>query len=272
MIDNAVLDRLPEIGLAPMAVYLVLRKRCNSDGVCWPSVGTIATDVGVTNRTVRSALQRLVGASLLEIKMQRDRHGMKIVNLYTVLPLIPRGQGETNDSTIGKKRHHRPEKNDLPDRKKAPGEQEPIEQEPIEQEPLKAPAVAVDIPEGLLCLIDGWNGLVDSIVRKGNGARRDSPAKAVLSGWNRALKNPDQREAIKDVPTVLTAIRKATFCHGQGWFTLPWLFGTNKNHEFNICRLLAGAHNGDDHGNSKRFPLSPSQRHPEDIHTEDGTI
>lgn len=43
---------------------------------------------------------------------------------------------------------------------------------------------------------------------------------------------------------MLAAIQGAQFCHGQGWFTLPWLFGTNKNREFNICRLLAGAHDG----------------------------
>lgn len=101
-----------------------------------------------------------------------------------------------------------------------------------------------DVPAELLALIDGWNKLGNQIVMPGNGARRDQPAKAVLAGWNRASKNPEQRKAFEDVPALLVAIRTARFCHRQGWFTLPWLFGSNKNRECNVIRLLAGAYNG----------------------------
>ena len=134
MIDNAMIECLPEIGLAAGGVYLVLRRRCNGDGVCWPSVPTIAQDVGVTGRTVRAALQRLVAAGLLEIERQRDRRGLKTANRYRVLPPIPRMQPEANNSTTGKKRPSRPEKNDPSDRKQMTGEQYPIEeQHPTEQ-------------------------------------------------------------------------------------------------------------------------------------------
>ncbi len=115
----------------------------------------------------------------------------------------------------------------------------------------KEPAKAGDPPKELLELIDGWNSLGDSIVKPGNGAGRDPPAKAALAGWKRAQKEPEQREAFADIPKVIQAIRQAKFCHGQGWFTLPWLFGKNRNGEFNVVKLLAGAHERGS-GNGKR--------------------
>ena len=123
----------------------------------------------------------------------------------------------------------------------------------------KKPAGAGDIPVGLLELIDGWNALGTPIVRKGNGARRDPPAKAILSGWHRASKNPEQRQALENIPALLTAIRGAKFCHGQGWFTLPWLFGSNKNHEFNVCRLMAGAYDGANGSGKPDYRTGPGQ-------------
>jgi len=54
---------------------------------------------------------------------------------------------------------------------------------------------------------------------------------------------------------LLTAIRGAKFCHGQGWFTLPWIFATNSKQEYNIIRLISGAHNeGGNHARKNGFP------------------
>jgi hypothetical protein len=92
-------------------------------------------------------------------------------------------------------------------------------------------------------LIDGWNALGPGIVAVGNGARREPPAQDALSGWKRAAKNADQAPHFQDIPALLAAIRGAKFCHRKGWFSLCWLFGKNKNHEFNIARLMAGAYN-----------------------------
>ena len=109
MIDNdQVISRLPEIGLAAMAVYLVLRRRCNGEGLCWPAVPTIAQEAGVTSRTVRRAVQRLVGASLLEVEPRHDQRGVAVSNHYRVLPHIPRKQADTNDRVGGHKRPHPP--------------------------------------------------------------------------------------------------------------------------------------------------------------------
>ncbi len=115
--------------------------------------------------------------------------------------------------------------------------------------PKKKPAGAGDAPSGLLELIDGWNELPAGIVKQGNGARRDPPSKAAHKGWARAQKDSEQRESFSNVPRLLEAIERAKFCHGQSWFSLPWLFGTNRNSEFNVVKLLNGGHDGS--GNTK---------------------
>jgi len=92
-----------------------------------------------------------------------------------------------------------------------------------------------------LALIDHWNQLGNKIVKPGNGARRDPPAKAVLKGWTRAIREPELRPVIQDVQALVAAIPRARFCHGQGWFTLPWIFGRNQNGEWNAVKLVNGA-------------------------------
>ena len=104
------------------------------------------------------------------------------------------------------------------------------------------------IDQALRTLIDGWNELGPAIVKPGNGAKKSPPAQAVTAGWARAKANGEQSEPFSDIPAVLAAIREASYCHTQGWFTLPWLFGKNKNGEFNINKLMNGAHDGSQTG------------------------
>ena len=125
------------------------------------------------------------------------------------------------------------------------------------------PATAGEVPAGLLELIDGWNQLPPGIVALGNGARRNPPAKAAVAGWRRAAVNPEQSPALADIPALLAAIRRARFCHGQPWFTVPWLFGHNAKGEHNVVRLLAGAHDGNGRGNG-HTAIGPGQRHAAD--------
>jgi hypothetical protein len=122
-------------------------------------------------------------------------------------------------------------------------------------------------------LIDGWNALGPGIVRPGNGIRANPPGKALLAGWRRAEKDRELGEAVADVPRLLAAIRRARFCHGQGWFTLPWIFGRNRNGELNATRLLAGCHDGDPAGGGRRgLDVGRGQRHPADSHDQEGVF
>ena len=102
-------------------------------------------------------------------------------------------------------------------------------------------------PQGLLDLIDGWSKLGNSIVATGNGVTVNKPSKVLKAAWKRTKLDKQLREAVSDVPALMAAIRKATFCHKQGWFTPVWLLSKNKNGELNSERILAGAH--DEHGN-----------------------
>jgi len=116
--------------------------------------------------------------------------------------------------------------------------------------------VCASAPAELLELIDVWNGLGKGIVRPGNGARRDPPAKAVLQCWKRIQADQEASAPFENIPALRAAIRNAKFCHGKGWFTLPWLFGKNKNHEWNAVKLINGGHddaNGSGAGRSSQF-------------------
>ncbi|NLE39024.1 MAG: hypothetical protein GX621_13455, partial [Pirellulaceae bacterium] len=87
--------------------------------------------------------------------------------------------------------------------------------------------------------------------------------------WKRRSGDRDLAEATEDIPALLAAAQKASFCHGQGWFTLPWIFGKNKNGELNAPRLLAGAFAQNGTGKPKT-PIGAGQRHPTDYPTQEG--
>lgn len=53
-------------------VYMYLKDRCNRDGQCYPSIGTIARELQLSRRTVERAIADLVQAGLL-VKEQRWR-------------------------------------------------------------------------------------------------------------------------------------------------------------------------------------------------------
>lgn len=236
-VPNVVAEKITEIGHAAILVYLVLARHADPDRTCWPSVSRIAKMVGISERSVRRSLVSLAAIGLVRRQAQLTPRG-SAPNVYILSPQQP---ADTTDTGY------------LPCHPGGvPGVRPPLtpqipEQDLIEQDPKNktGPAPAGDFPPGLLDLIDGWNNLPPGTVKPGNGARRDPPSQAALHGWNRAQRNGEQREALQDIPRVLQAIRGATFCHGAGWFTIPWLFGKNKNGEFNIVKLLAGAHDGD---------------------------
>lgn len=241
-LDNAVADRARELGTAAAMVAQQIGRLANGDGMAWPSMRYLMERTGLGETSVRRGIQRLAEAGLLEVQRRTGRTGVNTSNLYKLL-FSPQDQGSTTDAIGCHDKGNdgtrdgtmilppRTDKEDLSYQDSLTKTQE------IKRE---KPASAGDIPVGLVELIDGWNSLGPNIVMVGNGADRDPPAKETLAGWHRAMKHPDQRAALQDIPALLTAILGAKFCHGQPWFTVPWIFGKNKNGELNICRLLAG--------------------------------
>lgn len=75
----------PSISTTAKAVYLVLA--CHADmttGECWVRNARIAEHLGVTRRTVISALNELVEAGALS-RVHRFERGHQRANLYTLL-------------------------------------------------------------------------------------------------------------------------------------------------------------------------------------------
>jgi len=129
-IDNGVINLLPEIGLAVFAVYVALRRRCNDKGFCWPSIATIAADVGLTERCVQAALKRLAKVGLIEIERRHDDLGRPATNMYKATT-PPNRDGEPNDPLPRKKQQGDGERNDGGMVNETTYKQEPIEQEPM---------------------------------------------------------------------------------------------------------------------------------------------
>lgn len=130
----------------------------------------------------------------------------------------------------------------------------------------RARVAPAEIPKSeiLFRLIDLWNELPEEIVRSGNGAKRDKPAQAIVKGWRRVQGDREAQEPFSDPERLKEAIGRAKFCHRQGWFTLPWLFGRNKNGEWNAVKLLNGGYDDDTHCRSngqRRASVGPGQRY-----------
>ena len=142
-------------------------------------------------------------------------------------------------------------------------EQEQEQEQKKEQKKEQEAAGADGTPVGLTELIQGWSDLGPDIVKKGNGALLP-PSKASKDAWNRGQKDSELREVFGNIPAVLGAIKTAEFCHRESWFTLPWLFGKNKNGELNAVGLLNGRYEdlGGKHGKSNA--VGPGQVHAGD--------
>lgn len=114
----------------------------------------------------------------------------------------------------------------------------------------------------LLELIDQWNDAALAI--HAPTVHRDPPPTNLRTIWKRLDKDRELREAFEDIPAIVAAVRRAAFCHGRGWFTLPFLF--TKDRETKVLRvrkLLNGeyADNGARKQNvsDDRFSYDPEQ-------------
>lgn len=73
-----------EVTLAPATkmILVVLAWHADDDGVCWPSVSTIARKSGSSTRTVRRAIKTMVNQGVMEIRPGYERRGRQTSNTY----------------------------------------------------------------------------------------------------------------------------------------------------------------------------------------------
>jgi len=69
----------------PKLVLMALADAADDQGVCWPSVATIATKVGVSTRTVRRVMQGLINCKLLTAEPRYRSDGSCSSNRYRLL-------------------------------------------------------------------------------------------------------------------------------------------------------------------------------------------
>ncbi len=109
MIDNEVIDDYASlIGIYALGVYNVLSRFSNQEGVCFPSLNTLAKKLGISKPSVIKALEALEAYGLLAKEHRYNEKGDHISNLYILLevkkePVLPAGVVNVVDQ--GSKQH-----------------------------------------------------------------------------------------------------------------------------------------------------------------------
>lgn len=67
-----------------IAVYVYLADRANKDGECWPAVSTIATEIKLSEATVRRAIKDLRKVGVIETEQRFRTKGGKSSLLYKI--------------------------------------------------------------------------------------------------------------------------------------------------------------------------------------------
>lgn len=70
-----------------ISVYRYLADCANKDGICWPSIPTIAKDLKISESTTRRALNDLRKVGLVKTKRRYRENGGNSSLLYTLLSL-----------------------------------------------------------------------------------------------------------------------------------------------------------------------------------------
>ena len=93
IVDNAFLDFYgPEIGPYGIAVYNALCRYARFDqgeGMCYPSMASIAKRTGMSRRKVISTMKQLVDLGFVEVDRRYSLEGDRTSNLHILLNIDP---------------------------------------------------------------------------------------------------------------------------------------------------------------------------------------
>ena len=68
-----------------VAVYQYLRDRAGKKGYCWPSIRTIAEDIGMSKSTVKRGIADLAKQGFIRVENRYRENGGKTSNLYRMI-------------------------------------------------------------------------------------------------------------------------------------------------------------------------------------------
>lgn len=68
-----------------VAIYCYLYERANKEGECWPAIPTIASEIKLSEATVRRAIRDLRNAGLIDTEQRYRAKGGKSSLLFKIL-------------------------------------------------------------------------------------------------------------------------------------------------------------------------------------------
>lgn len=68
-----------------VVVYQYLKERAGKKGYCWPSIRTIAEDIGMSKSTVKRGLADLARQGFIQVEKRCRENGGKTSNLYRII-------------------------------------------------------------------------------------------------------------------------------------------------------------------------------------------
>lgn len=118
-------------------VYVYLEGRLNEQGICWPSHATAASEIGVSEASVKRAVSWLRDNDLVVVT--RKSKGYGTFNIYELPKRLPvHLQPKDHDDLLGPK-----DQDEVPKGQEDPYQkvtvtykEEPLEEQPMEEEPL----------------------------------------------------------------------------------------------------------------------------------------
>ena len=84
---TAIWDK-PPVGGSALLVLLALADNANDEGVCWPSIATLARKCVLSERQVQRMLRSLETRGLVRTEERKDEKGEHHSNVYTVLDVV----------------------------------------------------------------------------------------------------------------------------------------------------------------------------------------
>lgn len=107
----AVFDQ--NLKLGPLRVLAALACYVSRDGLCWPSVGTLANRLGTSDRNVQKHIRELEAAGYVTVDRQSKGYKGRVVNTYQLhYPKMPEPIRVNDDFTLPE--HQRVNLDDIP--------------------------------------------------------------------------------------------------------------------------------------------------------------
>lgn len=75
VIGDGVVEAVARLGTNALGLYVLLERRANAEGCCWPSYQTLAEEGNVSRRHVIDATKRLVAAGFVQVRKRSGPHG-----------------------------------------------------------------------------------------------------------------------------------------------------------------------------------------------------